>query len=87
MSNIWTSELDGFRVARLYGKAPEWLMEMVPADLEPDQPCDGSSDCTVSFCKAQDGGFIHDATFNGQDGEAECQCEHHELRDFSAVLS
>lgn len=67
--------------AILTGRSPEWLLEAVPADLEPSQACTSESeDCTHS-CSAQDGGFVADVHWNGMDAEGPCSCEHHETRD------
>lgn len=81
----WHGDMDRIRwfrvTAQEQDQAPEWLLESVPADLEPSQPCTlDSEDCTSS-CEAQDGGFIKDVVWNGMDAEGPCHCEHHEVRD------
>lgn len=72
-----------FRIsAQDQGRAPEWLMESIPADLEPQEPCtQDSSDCTGSCALIQGEGFVRDVSHKGVDGEAPCWCEHHEVRD------
>lgn len=57
---------------------PDWTQatEVEPA---PDEPCTKEVCCHGCVLEAE--GWTRGITFNGQDGEGPCECEHHEAYD------
>ena len=56
----------------------EYCRETVATDPGASEPCDDEGWYCAGTCQPQDGDFIVSIRFNGQDGEGQCPCEHHE---------